>query len=136
GLALAARQYALAWRVAADPIDNGSCSENGGRSASSWPSVTVLVPAHNEEGVLPGCLAAMADLEYPRDRLDVLVIDDRSTDRTGELARSLAARDGRFRTLHRKPAARPGKAAAVADGTILSTSDVLVLFDADYLPPP
>lgn len=136
GLALAARQYALAWRVAAGPIENGSCSENGGRSASSWPSVTVLVPAHNEEGVLPGCLAAMADLEYPRDRLDVLVIDDRSTDRTGELARSLAVRDGRFRTLHRKPAARPGKAAAVADGTILSTSDVLVLFDADYLPPP
>lgn len=136
GLALAARQYALAWRVAAGPIDSRGRLEKRSGLAWSWPSVTVLIPAHNEESVLPGCLAAMAELEYPKDKLEVLVIDDRSIDRTGHIASSFAARDGRFRALHRGSAARPGKAAAVADGTKLSTSDVLVLFDADYLPPP
>lgn len=136
GLALAARQYALAWRVAAGPMEGRGRPDNRSGSAARWPSVTVLIPAHNEESVLPGCLTAMAELEYPRDKLEILVIDDRSTDRTGEIARSFAAGDGRFRALHREAAAQPGKAAAVAEGTMLSASEFLVLFDADYLPPP
>lgn len=78
----------------------------------------------------------MVALDYPSNSVEIVVIDDRSTDRTGAIADAFAARDTRVRILHRAASAPPGKAAAVADGTALSTSDILVLFDSDYLPPP
>ncbi|MCL4766015.1 MAG: glycosyltransferase family 2 protein [Hyphomicrobiaceae bacterium] len=137
GLALAARQLALASRVAV----GGASSDRApvpdfGADPTDWPTVTVLVPAHNEEQVMPGCLAAMAALEYPGDRHRILVIDDRSTDRTGAIADAFTGCDPRIAVLHRGQAARPGKSAAVAEATAITTSDVVVLFDADYLPPP
>src|SRR5437588_267920 len=45
-----------------------------------WPRVTVLVPCHNEEDVVDALVPAMAGLEYPRGRLQVILIDDGSTD--------------------------------------------------------
>lgn len=101
-----------------------------------WPTVTVLIPAHNEERVLPGCLAAMTALEYPRGKLSILVVDDRSSDQTGAIADEFAAKDPRVSVLHRNTSSRPGKPSAVADGMARVTSDILVLFDADYLPRP
>ncbi|MFQ6095802.1 MAG: glycosyltransferase, partial [Candidatus Bathyarchaeia archaeon] len=50
------------------------------------PEVTVLIPAHNEELVIGNLLERMTELTYPKDRLEVVVIDDASTDRTGEIA--------------------------------------------------
>jgi hopene-associated glycosyltransferase HpnB len=51
----------------------------------SWPSVAVLVPARNEGALLPATLAALHAQDYPGEHR-VVVVDDRSTDRTGELA--------------------------------------------------
>jgi len=51
----------------------------------SWPSVAVLVPARNEGALLPATLAALHVQDYPGE-CRVVVVDDRSTDRTGELA--------------------------------------------------
>ena len=134
GLALAARQFLLAWRVALGPDDHSRKQSGRTVKEGEWPTVTVLIPAHNEERVLSGCLSVMSALDYPADKLEILVVDDRSTDGTGTIADSFAARDERIRVLHRPQSAPPGKAAAVADGMALSTSEVVVLFDADYLP--
>lgn len=137
GLCLAARQYALAWRVATGAI--GECRlqlEHCAEKDRDWPTVSILVPVHNEERVLEGCLSAMTALDYPADKLTIVVINDRSTDRSGAIADAFAARDARIKVLHRDRMARPGKAAAIADGTAITSSEILVLFDADYLPPP
>lgn len=73
-----------------------------------WPSVTVVIPAYNEEHTIAGTLDAVLSLDYPRDRLHVLVVSDASTDRTDEIARSYA---GQGVELLRLPQ-RGGKTAA------------------------
>ena len=65
----------------------------------------VVVPAHNEELVLADTLAAITASMRPRDQL--LVVDDRSTDRTGVIARLAGAT-----VLRREPGEPPGRAAA------------------------
>ena len=62
--------------------------------------------------------------------------NDRSTDRTGELADAHAAGDPRIVVHHRHPDARPGKPAAIKEVINSLTSEIVVFFDADYLPSP
>lgn len=102
-----------------------------------WPTVTVLVAAHNEEQVLGGCLDHLLKLDYPRDSLEIIVVNDRSRDSTGAiLDRYVEASAGRIRAIHRTHGAVPGKPAALADAFKLVTSDLVIFFDADYLPDP
>lgn len=105
-------------------------------SDDNSPKVTVIVPAHNEERVLQGCLDCLTRMDYPSDRYEVIVINDRSRDRTGAIADDFASRFTFVRVIHRPAEAAPGKPAALLDAINGSSSDVLVFFDADYLPPP
>ncbi len=97
------------------------------------PKVTVLIPAHNEEYVIGNLLDRMTGLTYPKYRLEVVVIDDRSTDRTGEIANSYAARYSYIRVIHRANGGG-GKPAALNEGVKSSNGDVILTFDADYYP--
>jgi cellulose synthase/poly-beta-1,6-N-acetylglucosamine synthase-like glycosyltransferase len=102
-----------------------------------WPTVTVLAPAHNEEKVIGGCIERLLRLDYPAERLKILLVDDRSTDRTGEIIDGHVARSGgRLQVLHRRPGAQPGKPAALKDALAQVRSEIVVFFDADYLPDP
>lgn len=101
-----------------------------------WPSVTVLIAAHNEEQVIDGCLTAMRQLDYPEDKLSIVVVNDRSTDRTGEIVDRHVSEDARISAVHRVEGMRPGKPAAVKGVIDGMTTDVFVIFDADYLPMP
>ncbi|MRR10210.1 glycosyltransferase, partial [bacterium] len=56
-----------------------------------WPTVTVQLPIYNEQYVVERLIAASCRLEYPRDRLEIQVLDD-STDETQAIARSLVDR--------------------------------------------
>ncbi|WP_205914552.1 glycosyltransferase family 2 protein [Rhodobacter sp. SY28-1] len=105
-------------------------------SDKSLPKVTVIVPAHNEERVLYGCLECLTRMDYPSDRYEIIVINDRSRDGTGAIADDFAARHPFVRVIHRPKDAAPGKPAALLDAINGSTSEILVFFDADYLPPP
>ncbi|GGW36695.1 glycosyltransferase [Streptomyces xantholiticus] len=62
-------------------------------SPADWPDVAVVVPARDEAEVLPLSLPTLLAQEYPG-RAEVVLVDDNSSDGTGELARSLAARHG------------------------------------------
>src|SRR5256885_12470056 len=78
---------------------------------ADWPFVTVLVPAHNEELVIGQLLAALLEVNYPPDRLLILPIDDRSTDRTGQIIDDFARRyPARVKPFHRH-VGKGGKAA-------------------------
>ncbi len=61
------------------------------------PLVSAVIPAKDEEAVLADCLASVCRQRYPR--LEIIVIDDRSTDRTGAIASEYAGRDPRLRVL-------------------------------------
>ncbi len=102
------------------------------------PVVTVQLPVFNEMYVVDRLIGAVARLEYPRDRLEIQVLDD-STDETREIAeaavRRLTARGLDVKYLHRTD--RKGyKAGALADGLRVARGEFVALFDADFLPTP
>jgi len=100
------------------------------------PSVAVLVPCHNEEKVIAATLRALLALDYPADKLDILIINDGSTDRTAEAVRPFA--DGTRVRLLDVPAARAarGKPAALNYGLQFVAHPVLAIYDADNRPEP
>ncbi len=66
-------------------------------SAPEPPLVTAIIPAKDEEASLADCLASVGAQSYPN--LEILVVDDRSTDGTGAIARRFAADDPRVRVV-------------------------------------
>ena len=109
-----------------------------GIEQANWPHITVFIAAHNEESVISGCIEALLDVDYPRDRLTIMPVNDRSTDGTRHIIDSYAGQNpGRLQLFHRQDGP-PGKAAALADATAIvqrqGDSELIVVFDADYLP--
>ena len=94
------------------------------------PSATLLIAAHNEEAVLERKLENSLALEYPADRLEILVASDGSTDRTVEIAQSFANRDARVRV---HDLAGAGKTTTQNAAVGLSTGDVVVFTNADTM---
>ena len=93
----------------------------------------LIIPAYNEESRLPATLAALrayvlSTAEVPRPPLEVLVVDNGSTDRTGEVARSLDSPAMPVRVLR---CDERGKGAAVRAGVAATTADVIGFMDAD-----
>src|SRR5690242_11510177 len=100
------------------------------------PRVAVFVGCKNEELVVDGMVTALLGLDYPADRLTIVVVDDGSDDRTGELLDARAAADSRLRVLHRAPGAGGGKSGALNDALIGVEAEVVLVFDADHEPDP
>jgi cellulose synthase/poly-beta-1,6-N-acetylglucosamine synthase-like glycosyltransferase len=103
----------------------------------SLPFVTIQLPLFNESTVVQRLLDAVAKIEYPRDRLEVQVLDD-STDETTDLARrhvdTLRAEGLDIVLLHRVD--RVGyKAGALEAGLKVAKGELVALFDADFIPP-
>ena len=92
------------------------------------PSVTLVVSAHDEEAVIGRRLENLLELDYPAERLRIVVASDGSTDRTNEIVEEVAAREGRVELL-RCP--REGKVAAQHRAVRGANSDVLAFTDAN-----
>ncbi len=97
-----------------------------------WPSVDVIVPAHDEADALPGTLASLRAMSYPG-RLRLWIVDDRSTDGTADVVRAAAAVDDRVRLVQvHAPSRRwSPKVHAVACGLAASTGEIVLTTDAD-----
>lgn len=101
---------------------------------ADWPRVTVLVAAHNEELVIAHILDALLAAKYPADRMLIVPVNDRSADRTREIIDDFVQRfPGRIRPFHRTEG-KPGKAAALRDAMEFVDTEVILIFDADYIP--
>jgi len=99
------------------------------------PTVSILIPARDEERVIGRLLQRMVELTYPKDKLQVIVIDDGSSDSTGRIADEYSSRNGFIEVLHRdKRDGGKGKAAAMNAGFKHSTGEIILCFDADYYP--
>lgn len=101
---------------------------------ADWPFVTILIAAHNEEAVIADCIQALLQVDYPADKLKIVPVNDRSSDRTREIIDDFVARyPGRIHPFHRT-SGKPGKAAALKDAMHYVQGEVFLVFDADYIP--
>lgn len=100
---------------------------------SRYPSVSVLVPAYNAARTLGGTLTGILTLDYPG-RIEIIVVDDGSTDHTAELLETYSRLDDRLRVLYQPNA---GTAAARNVALDAASGDLVALCDADdvLLPP-
>ncbi len=103
-----------------------------------WPVVTVQLPLFNEMYVAQRLIDAVCRLEYPRDKLEIQVLDD-STDETTALVAALVAeyRERGFDIHLRHREDRRGyKAGALAAGLAGARGELVAIFDADFVPRP
>jgi cellulose synthase/poly-beta-1,6-N-acetylglucosamine synthase-like glycosyltransferase len=102
------------------------------------PRVTVQLPIYNEVYVVERLIGAVAALDYPRELLEIQVLDD-STDETGDVARGVVARyrERGYDIVHRTREDRAGfKAGALQEGLEAASGEFLMIFDADFVPHP
>jgi len=103
---------------------------------ATWPTVTVQLPIYNEMHVAERLIAAAVALDYPKDRLQIQVLDD-STDETASLAQQAVEHQRRQSVdiQYLRRADRAGfKAGALAEGLVSATGEFLAIFDADFVP--
>lgn len=95
------------------------------------PLISVIVPAHNEEAVIRECLESVLDQDYPR--LELILVDDRSTDNTLAVAEQLARERGPFKIVRVTdlPQGWTGKCHALHAGVRQASGKWLAFLDAD-----
>ena len=91
------------------------------------PVVSVIIPVYNDADGLRTCLQALAGQHYPRDRFEVIVVDNNSVQ---DIARVCAA----FERVHYPHEQRPGSYAARNKGLSCATGQILAFTDADCIP--
>ena len=109
--------------------ERGIETERGGPERLAG-SLTLVLPAHNEEAnLVPVVEQALAVLPAFAESFEIVVVDDGSRDRTGEIADGLAVRDGRIRVVHH--ARNRGYGGALTSGFAASTGDHVMFMDSD-----
>ena len=102
-------------------------------------SASLVVCLRNEESNLPGLLQCLNALEYPEDDLEIILVNDRSNDRTGHIIDEFQA-TSKFPVLVKEITEEtpdhPGKMGALAQGFKLAKNDIYFLTDADARPDP
>jgi len=91
------------------------------------PSVTVLIAAYNEEGIIGARLNNIMEQEYPHELMQIIVASDRSTDNTDDIVRSYAD----WGVILCRSEEHYGKIAALRKAEPLITSDLVIFTDAD-----
>jgi cellulose synthase/poly-beta-1,6-N-acetylglucosamine synthase-like glycosyltransferase len=102
-----------------------------------WPAVSILVPAHNEARVIALTLQHLCALDYPADRMEIIIVDDGSKDGTGDIVDRVAEQDPRVRCLRVPPhLGGRGKSAALELAVEASRHELIAIYDADNRPEP
>ncbi len=100
---------------------------------ANLPSASVIVAARNEEENILACVRSLDKLEYPEDKLEIIIVDDFSEDATHEIVTDFIKDKPRFKliTPQETLVERPGKANALANGIKRSKGEIILTTDAD-----
>lgn len=102
-----------------------------------WPTVTIQIPVYNERYVVERAVRSACEVDYPRERLEIQILDDSTDDTTELIARTLASyrRQG-LRVAHvRRRNRQHFKAGALAEGLRLAWGELIAVFDVDFVIP-
>ena len=102
------------------------------RKLKKFPSVSIVIPAYNEGKNIIKTLSSLINLHYPKNRLEIIVINDGSKDNTGDLVKGFIAKSKRWdiRLISKK---NEGKGAALNDGLRAAKGEFFVCLDADSI---
>ena len=92
------------------------------------PLVSMIIPAYNTEKFLERCVESVCAQSYPEEYLEIIIVDDGSTDSTGAVADKLAKKHGNIRVIHRE---NGGSSAARNSGIKQARGDYLGFVDSD-----
>jgi cellulose synthase/poly-beta-1,6-N-acetylglucosamine synthase-like glycosyltransferase len=133
-LAYLIRHYIFTFTVLRS-ANRSKTQQNPPVKAPFEPTVSILIPAHNEEHVIGNLIQQITMLTYPKNKLEVIVIDDASKDATGKIADRYSKKIPNIKVLHRTPKnGGKGKAAALNEALKNVKNEIILFFDADYLP--
>lgn len=116
-----------AWRLHSLP----ALTRCAGNKPARWPTLSVVVPACNEADTIEAALASLLAQDYPG--LEIVLVEDRSGDGTGEIVDRMAAGDPRVLAIHLRelPAGWLGKVNALRRGLEASHGELVLFTDAD-----
>lgn len=100
-----------------------------------YPSVAILIPAHNEGVVIADTLFSMSKIEYPGE-FNIYLLNDHSKDETGEIADYYASMYGHIHHIHVPPFSPSGKSRVLNYGLEVTESEYICVYDADNQPEP
>src|SRR6058998_1601568 len=121
----------LVWTHVGYPLAAGLAARLRRRrveSSAIEPTVSVVIAAHDEEDVIERRVRNLLDLDYPADKLEIVVASDDSADRTDEIVAELGRSDARAK-LVRCP--RGGKVSAQNQGVAESSGEIVAFSDAN-----
>lgn len=97
------------------------------------PRVSVIVAARNEEENMLHCLKSLDKLEYPEEKFQIILVDDRSTDKTGNIIENFIINKPKFtKIVTKKEIGRlKGKTNALANALEIATGEIILTTDAD-----
>lgn len=104
-------------------------------SSNYEPPVSILIPARNEEKVIRGLIESLAEVDYPREKFQVIAVDDASDDKTGEILDELARKYDWLIVIHRSKEEHertPGKSSVLNDALRFATGEIIFVYDADH----
>ncbi|MEM1689372.1 MAG: glycosyltransferase [Candidatus Hadarchaeales archaeon] len=99
------------------------------------PPISILIPARNEEKVIRGLIESLAEVDYPREKFQVIAVDDASDDKTGEILDELARKYDWLIVIHRSKKDHdlaPGKSSVLNDALRFASGEIIFVYDADH----
>jgi len=106
-----------------------------GGSQKSLPAMSIIVPVKDEETVVGRLLKALAKADYPQDKKEIVIVEDGSIDRTGEVCRRFAdEHPGQVKLVRRSVS--DGKPSALTEAFKHVSGEIVAVFDADNIPEP
>ncbi len=105
-------------------------------SPTNFPFISILVAARNEEDNILNCLKSLAILDYPQDKIEILIGNDLSTDATGTVIENFITAHTQFRCIHLNGEEFPqtkGKARVLAVLAEQAKGEIILITDADIV---
>lgn len=98
---------------------------------TKFPLISILVPAYNEENTIENTINALLKVDYPKNKKEIIVINDGSTDRTAEIVGRMMKKYKEIRLLNKK---NSGKANSLNQGIKIARGELLAVVDSDSSP--
>jgi len=114
------------------------CTETYPRNRTYEPTVSIIVAARNEEQSIGSTLTSLTSIDYPQEKLEIIIVNDNSIDRTSEVVRGFMPGHPNIKLVHaqRGTGHLHGKANALAQGIEQSSGEILLFTDADCVVSP